>query len=163
MAVSIASSADGRGPAWTAMVSARTSASRSGAILFRVVDRIAAFSLRSSASRAAARAGSPAARKADAALVSSSISVAVGACSNADSPPRMRQRLVGGSDTSSTWGNSIRTASRIRSAVRRPVRISRAISSSVSPSALAAMRRASSITMAALSCLTAPTECYVRF
>jgi len=55
------------------------------------------------------------------------------------------------------------TASRIRSAVRRPTRMSRAISSMDKPSALAAMRRASSITIAALSCLTAGPYAYVRF
>ena len=52
---------------------------------------------------------------------------------------------------------------RIRSAVRRPTRISSAISSRVSPSALAAMRRASSINIAALSCLTVAPNRYVRF
>ena len=145
------------------MVSARTRASRSGAIRFKVVERIAALSFRSSASSAAARAGSPAARKAVAALVSSSISVAVGACSKADRPPRMRQRFDGGSDTSSTVGNSMKTASRIRSAVRRLTPMSRAISSRLRPSALAARRRARSITMAALSCLTVAPERYVRF
>ena len=74
----------------------------------------------------------------------------------------MRQRLLGGSDTSSAAGYSASTASRIRSAVRRPTPDSRAISSSVSPSALAAIRRASSITTAALSCLMEPKIAYDR-
>lgn len=58
-------------------------------------------------------------RRPYAALGSSTSSPAVGACSNPGSPPPMRPRLVGGSDTSSVCGNGARTASRNRSGVRR--------------------------------------------
>jgi len=74
------------------------------------------------------------------------------------SPEGMRNRTVGGSGISSIWGKASRTASRMRSTVRRETCMAAAISSRVSPSAEAASLRASSSSLAAFSCRISSPE-----
>ena len=142
----------------------------SGASRRRTPARMADRTLVSRTARAPARAVAPDWRKWSAAARRAANSSAVGAWKMPSSPEGMRNRTVGGSAISSIWGKASRTASRMRSTVRRETCRAAAISSRVRPSADAASRRASSRSRAAFSCRMQTLrenenrpETYVRF
>ena len=142
------------------MVSACNNASRSGASLRRAAERVADKTFCSSDFSAPARTVEPCWLNISAAAARAASSSAVGAWKRPSRPAGMRNRRVGGSSTSSSCGNTSRTASRIRSAVRRPTPSRSAISSRVSPSAVAASIRASSSSLPAFSCRIFPTSVF---